>query len=217
MEFHKTCRSLSIYNFTELVKSGDLRFLLKEFDEFESESISLSEEQKDILSKTYKDIIYEHSELTANNKILANYKTKFIIDTLEFRYRTTFKILMFYVESLDIEILSLLNKLEWSFDPSEDIDSQLNVISTSMKGLRTRIDILIVKYKAKFEIEDESKESSNDFNINRLDNEAITLELNLKLGYSIDTRKTTVSKWISMWNISNKRNSELNNKVNGNS
>ena len=68
-----------------------------------------------------------------------------------------------------------------------------------------------IKHEEKFEKElnkgDEKLER-----VDRLDAEALALELSLNIGYSINTKKTSVSKWITMWNISNKRNSKNNGK-----
>lgn len=208
MKFHKTCQTLPIYNFKELVKTNDLRFLLVKFNEFDNEDLLLTKDQKRDLNNAYKDIVYEYSELTANNSIINNYKSTFIIKSSELRYNITIKILENYSEHSNVEVLLMLNKINWNFSLDKDINQQIEFITKSMRGLRTKIDLLKIKYKEKFEsndVDDDGKDISYN-----LDKESLLLELNLKLGYSINTKKTTVTRWVNMCNISKERISKNN-------
>ena len=69
---------------------------------------------------------------------------------------------------------------------------------------KTKINILKLKHNEKFK----KKINVNNENtyIDVLDSEAISLEIALKISHSIDTKNTSVSKWISMWNIASKMN-----------
>ena len=65
-----------------------------------------------------------------------------------------------------------------------------------MKKLKTRINVLKSKYENKYKPNNTKKNNSN------LEMEAILLAINLKLAYSIDTKKTSVSKWLNMIKVS---------------
>ncbi len=208
MKFHKSVRTLSIYSFNELVKSNDLRFLLASFDQWQDEDLILSIEEIKEAKQISEDIFYQYAELTNNYKMLAEYKAKFIIVEAEYRYDVTLKVLEFYLLSRDVEILDSLNKLQWKFDKNENIDEQLQSISQSMRGLKTKLDLLKVKFKNKYGAKEDKKEEAIKF-VDRLDKEAIELELGLKLNYSINTKLTTVSRWVNMCNMLTDRNSKL--------
>lgn len=214
MEFHKTCRELSIYNFNEILKTNNLCFLLKEYDEYSEKQVVIIGSDLVMAKKIYKEIIYEYSELTFNKNVMLSYNFQINIEKEEFKYNLTEKILNNYSEFEDVNVLYLLNDLGWKFSDDYSylsIEEQLKIIIASMRKLKTKIDLLKVKYNAKFNNKQNINVNEEEIVfIDKLDQEAISLELNLGLSYSIDTKKTSVSKWISMWNISNKRNEKLN-------
>lgn len=204
MKFHKTCKTLPIYNFNEILKANDLRFLVKDYDEYEDEEFKLVGEETAEATAIFKSIIYEYSELTFNREILLNYNSQIKIVKEEFKYSITEKILNNYNEFENEIVLTVLPNIGWNFDIDGDIEMQLVSIIGSMKKLKTKISILKLKYEEKFKNKNKKQEDAELYD--KLDEETISLELSLKLSYSIDTKKTSVSKWISMWNISNKLN-----------
>lgn len=211
MVFNKTCRTLSIYNFNEILLNKDLRFLIKGFDEYGQDDLILSESEEAEARDIYKSIIYEHAELTANNTIISKYKSEFLIESYEFKYKQALTILDLYSNYKDINLLLIFNRLGFKFSKEEDVNQQVEKIITSLKKLKTKISVLKIKHEEKFEKE-LNKGDEKLKRVDRLDAEALALELSLNLGYSINTKKTSVSKWITMWNISNKRNSKNNGK-----
>lgn len=211
MVFNKTCRTLSIYNFNEILLNKDLRFLIKGFDEYEQDDLILSESEEAEARDIYKSIIYEHAELTANNTIISKYKSEFLIESYEFKYKQALTILDLYSNYKDINLLLIFNRLGFKFSEVEDVNQQVEKIITSLKKLKTKISVLKIKHEEKFEKELNKGDEKLE-HVDRLDAEALALELSLNLGYSINTKKTSVSKWITMWNISNKRNSKNNGK-----
>lgn len=200
MEFYKTCRTLSIYAFNEILKANDLRFLIKGYDEYNEEEIKLVGVDLIEANEIFKDIVYEYSELTFNRDILQNYVSQINIEKEEFRYNVTEKILSFYSESEDLEVLKLLNKLDWNIDVEGDIEKQIENIISSMKRLKTKINVFKVKHEDKFKNK-KRKEGAEDTFVDKLDYEAISLEIALKISHSINTKETSVAKWISMWNV----------------
>jgi len=207
MKAHKSCRSLPIYNFNEILKTSDLRFLIKDFDEFADDNKELSSSELNELEAIYKNIIYEYSELTKNKKIIANYKSRILIVENEFKYNTSIQILDLYTKTLDLDVLKLLNRLDWKINFEKEADPQVSKVISDLSSLKTKIAILKVKHDERFK-DNETKEDTEY--IDRLDSEAISLELGLKLSYSINTRLMSVSRWISMWNICNALNSKNN-------
>jgi len=209
MEFYKSCKTLSIYAFNEILKGGDLRFLIKEYDEYSEEEIKLVGVYLDEATELFKNILYEYSEITTNRSLLSSFGSQINITKEEFRYNLTEKILNFYAESNDLDILNILNNLEWKIDISSDVNSQIKTIVASMRKLKTKINILKIKYEEKFK--NKTKDSKEDVFIDKLESDAIALEIALKISYSIDTKKTSISKWVSMWNVADRMNKSKNN------
>ena len=150
MEFYKTCRTLSIYAFNEILKANDLRFLIKGYDEYSEKEIKLFGDDLIEANEIFKDIVYEYSELTFNRSVLQNYVSQINIEKEEFRYSVTEKILNFYSESEDLNVLAMLNKLDWNLDIEADINKQIENIVASMKRFKTKINVLKLKYQDKF-------------------------------------------------------------------
>lgn len=209
MEFYKSCKSLSIYSFNEILKAGDLRFLIKEYDEYREEEFKLVGADLEEATELFKNIVYEYSELTINRSLLSNFGSQINITKEEFRYNLTEKILNFYTESNDLDILNILNNIGWSIDISNDINNQIKYIVASMRKLRTKISILKIKYEEKFK--NKTKDDKEDVFIDKLESDAIALEIALKISYPIDTKKTSVSKWVNMWNVADRMNKSKNN------
>ncbi len=206
MEFHKTCKTLPIYNFNEVVKKEDLRYLIKDFDEYleEDEKFKLGVEHVIEARGILKEIMYEYSALTGNKNLLLSYQAQIKIKEEEFRYMIAEKILANFAEFEDVEVLMVLNSINIPFHLELDIEAQVVSAIRYLKRLKTRISVMNINYDQKFKKNAKQKLSGEV--IDNLDQEAIELEIALKISYSIDTKKTSVSKWINMWNVASRIN-----------
>src|SRR6478609_4865128 len=125
MEFFKTCKVLPIYNFNQVLLSNDLRFLTKEYDEFEGDDFKLGVEDTIAARGILKEIMYEYSALTANRNIIQNYLSQMKIEEFEFRYMIAEKILKNFEEFEQVEVLEILNGVGFRFDIKGDIEAQI--------------------------------------------------------------------------------------------
>lgn len=202
MEFYKNCKTLPIYSFNEILKDNDLRFLIKDYDEYNEEEIKLGGVDLVEASEIFKSILYEYSELTLNRSLMLNYNSQINITKEEFRYSLTEKILNFYTETEDLNVLNMLNNLDWKLDLNLSIEDQVKNIVNNMRKLKTKISILKLKHEEKFKTK--KVEDKKEY-VDKLESEAIALEIALKIAYPIDLKKTSVSKWINMWSVAEKR------------
>jgi hypothetical protein len=207
MEFYKTCKVLPIFNFREAVNRNDLRYLSKEFDELDDEEFKLGVEDTIAARGIFKEIMYEYSALTANRSIIQSYMSQLKIEEAEFKYMIVEKILKNYEEFGEVEVLEILNGVGFKFDILGDIEKQIVGVLTGLKRLKTKIALFKINHDKKFN--KKNRDIKEDFTDN-LDEEAISLELALKISYSIDTKKTSVSKWINMWKVAEKINKPRN-------
>lgn len=206
MEFFKTCKMLPIYNFNEVLKTNDFRFLVKGFEEFEDEeeNFKLGVDETIEARGIFKEILYEYSALTANRHIMLKYNAEIKIKEEEFKYMIIERVLDNYVNHGDVAVLELLNKINIRFDSNGDIEEQITKVILIAKRLKTKISLMIVKFNEKFNRN--IKQRIKDEIIDRLEEEAIELSIALKIGYAINTKKTSVKQWISMWNVAGKIN-----------
>jgi len=196
MKIHKTCDSLSIFSFEEILKTKDYRHLFINYKKYRD--IELNEEQKIDFEKVFIGIFYEYSELTFNKKILKNYKMQIEIELLEYRYSTTVRILQLYAEYGNIEVLGLLPDLDWSLNIEKEIEPQIVVIQRKLKFVKNKIKIQKIKYSDLYK--DTSEKAVR--NINK---EALVLELNLGLNRSINPKLTSVVEWVNLINLNNEK------------
>lgn len=212
MEFLKTCKTLSIYSFNEIVKSNDFRYLIKDFLEHEydddEEKFKLGVDEVIEARGIFREILYEYSAITANRHIMLKYFAEIKIVEEEFKYMIIQRVLENYSTYGDVEVLELLNKIGISFSADLEIEPQIIKAVGVAKRLKTKIAVLKNKFDEKFN--KHIKDRIKDEVIDKLDEEAIELSIALKLSYAIDTRKTSVSKWVSMHSVANKMNKPVN-------
>lgn len=193
------CYELPIWNFFEIIKTEDLSLLVrknKDVDKFKKEDLFL------VLT----DIIKEYNELTDNNDLIREYRSKLDIELLEYRYNITKKILQLYLETESIEVLLTLKELQWVIDTAKPINPQIKRINANLIGIKNKINIAKSKFINKFK--KEQKKDNPNFN---LEESIVYLEINIPLNYKINTKKDSIGRFIA-WNkaIENK-NKKINN------
>lgn len=212
MEFYKTTKTLSIYSFNQLLKTNDFRYLIKGFLEFEDdddeEKFKLGVEDMIEARYTFREILYEYSAITANRHIMLKYYAELKIAEEEFRYLIIESILKNYEEFECEDVLEILNRIGIKFDINDRIEQQILTVISKAKRLKTKIALLKGKYNEKFNknVKNRVKEDATD----KLEEEAIELSIALKLGYEVNTRTTSVQKWVNMWSVAGKMNKPVN-------
>tara|TARA_R110002020_G_scaffold453632_1_gene668612 strand:- start:10265 stop:10876 length:612 start_codon:yes stop_codon:yes gene_type:complete len=189
--YHKSCTTLPIYNFYKIIEESNLLYLAKNYIEEETNDIEIGEDAEEHLN----NILEEYSILTANKEILFNLKLQKSIKLLEYERNIISGIIDIYKETEDNNVLQALLSLGFEIRPSENIEDLLKRAIKRIKGLNNKIRINKIKYTKRF-----SKKNSEGKS--NLEKEALILEMNLKLGREINVRKTSVSKWVNMVNLS---------------
>lgn len=198
IKYYKTCAFLPIYNFYKILDDKDMRFLVVGYSEFDEEETFVDELAEEVLN----GIIEEYSELTSNTEVIVDVSLQTLIKQDEFERDVLKKTLDLFNESKDFTVLDLLIDFGFVIDLEKNMDDQLLKIIKRVRGLNNKIRINKNKYSARF------KKATTEIKRN-LEKEALTLELNLKLGREIDLHKTSVTKWVNMIDISRERNAEF--------
>ena len=205
-KFHKSCKTLSIYALTQALETGNLLFLLVDYDEFSESNDNPEQQLLNELAQAFHDMLHEYSELTNNRKFILNYVSLINIENEKFKYNCIKKTLEFYDEFKDKKIFTVLEGLKINFNEKADLNLEVSKLISLANRLKTKIDMMIFKYELKYKPKNNSKESKSN-----LEEEAISLAMILKLSYSIDIRTTSVVKWVSMNNLAKKINNSTNN------
>lgn len=203
MKLYKSCSTLPINNFWQIIETEDLRFLIKKFD-FENNKIKLSEENKIALSYIWEEIYFEYSEITSNHKLKSTLKKQCLIQEWETIYYLVKECISLYDKYENKEVLELINKLNhksFKIDFEKPIAKQLNILDKKLKGLKNKIKIF--KIKLVESTKQEKQEVKSD-----LERDALYLEKNLDLKRAIDVRKTPVKTWVRMLQLSKERQKE---------
>ena len=211
MKFYKSCRTIDIYSFLSLLELKDMNFLIVDYDEFSDTKIVLTDEEMDEAKVIFKELMQEYSEIIADKSIINNYNAQIIIEKNVFKYEMTLIVIKNFLEHEDKNVLDCLNELGWDFNVKGDIDIHLKKIAASMRLFKTKIDLLKLKYDDKFgkKFKLGGGESELASKLSRLESDATDLEIALSLGYQIDIKKTSVTKWISLFNAANKKADKL--------
>lgn len=190
-DIHTGCNTLPKYSFDEIAKTLDYRWLIKGYQG--EGGFDIEEKDRGPFENIFGRIVKEYASLSADTREIKNLKHQLLISQLEFRYQASQQILELYSKYPEIEVLLLLQDLDWKLDTASAIGPQIDKITKLMIGLKMKIKIQKANYTKKYE----KKQDQNDMMIS-LDKEALYLESNLDLGYHIDPRTTSCERWINL-------------------
>ena len=183
----KSCSKISIYAFLMASFKGDMRYLIKGFDD-EDEGSYKEHENSAELEIAYKELEKEYKTLVADKKMLRREKEFISILELNTRYSLVTHVLTMYNEGM-------------SFDPKKNISKQIELTTKKAYGWKNKLKIMEVNFKKKHKIKEEKDEDEDEDYLNllsNLDKKALFHELNLETGYRIDPKNTDVVRWVNL-------------------
>jgi len=198
VNYYKSCSNLPIYNFYKIIDEASYAYLSKDY--IEGEDFKFDVVEAEIL---FTKIIEEYSELTSNREVLVGFKMQIAILNYEFERDSLKNILEIFNETNDFEVLLLLSSFGFDTSNKLGLDKLLKSVISRIKNLNNKIRINKVNYTKRF------KTTKKEIKRN-LDKEALLLEMSLELGREIEVRKTSVTKWVNMVNISSEKAKQIN-------
>ena len=181
---YKDCSELPIFNFFELVRTKDFKFLFKK-------EVDLDKYDEEELFKLLMDIFLEYNEITENKKLLQELQAKLDIEYMQARYEISKHLLSIYLETGDINVLFGLKEFKWTIDTSKNIMPQVERITKSLIGLKNQINIKKINFVKRFQ--KQTKETQPNFN---LDRSVISLEIGIPLSYKINIHKDSIKRYV---------------------
>jgi hypothetical protein len=205
MTLYKSCNTLPIYNFFKIFESDDFRYLIKGWDEDDDE-VELVGVKLEETRALFNNIVFEYTDLTHNTKAKSTLKKQILIAEWQIVYDIVVGCVDLYLGSDDEQYLELIKEVGYPVDLTKELEPQLTAISRKMKGLKNKIQIYKIDLAKNFE------QNKNEVKTD-LDKEALYLEMNLDLKREINTRTTTVAKWVKIIELNKQKNSKKNEHV----
>lgn len=198
IEFHKSCRTISVYDFYKTHLYQDYRYLIKGFDEHNTSTQYDKYLKSKELKLIFEAILEEYSVLMRDKKSLRLRKMEWNLLYLGGQHSLILRVLSIYKDCKIPNVLEILNDLEVKFDINEPIGDQIDNAIIFSKRLKNRINILKLNFKRLSGIDDDKEQSEPEDIMNGLDKTALLLETNLELGYQINIKTTVMERWLNL-------------------
>ena len=192
LKTYKSCKTLWMHNFYEIIDSDDYRWLVKGFDE--DSDLELTEKQEVELKELWQTLFNEYVELKGDQAIIKSLRKRALIAELQKRLYWGSTFLQLIIKNprssnLDDFIIEL-KKYKFKFDKSKPINTEVEKLIKQLKSLKTKFNLETSKYEKSLE-KSESKEKVD------ITEQTVSIAKILDLKYPIDSKSTTVSKWIA--------------------
>jgi len=188
--YFKSCKTLPIYNFYEILNTNNLGWLQKGYND-DNEEISLVKDAKSIWQGIYDEYI-----LLLGNKVnTKGYTILAQLSEMETELIVVSELINIYSKINHKDIQAEIDK--WGYD-SNDLEKSLK----KLEGLQFRIKITRSKNKDLLE-EEEDEEVKVEYDIFK---DVVSVENTLDNGILIDVHKTVVKKWVNYILIAEKKN-----------
>ena len=198
--FYKSCDSLPIYNFYQILNTGDMSWMHKEHSvdddpiEFKQKDLEEASEYWFEISNAYNEMM---GEKTGNTRFKVMAQISELIDEHEI-VRTLLNYHKF------LRSAAIANEIEkWGYYPFDHEKSE-----KKLKGIEFRINMIKSKNKDLFP-DEEREESQYD-----IFQDVILLENSLDNGIKIDPHTTPVTRWVKMILYNDKKNRDIKQKLN---
>lgn len=188
MKIFKTCRTLSMFLFYEILDTGDYKYLIEDY-----ENLEINEELKSKLDIIWSNLFKEYITLKDDKEVRLSFKQLAIIDKLEKKLVICKSLIegLIYQSTTKGQIKYIKELSAWGYpiDCNKPLKDEIDRIIRNLKTLRSSIGIK----RAQFEKTHKKELTQEKIN---LDKEVVNVEQTLGGGKSIDPEKTMVSKWI---------------------
>lgn len=187
-KYYRNCEELPIYNFYKVVDTKDYSYLMFDYDGYSK--LEVDEEVISLWEKIYE----EYLKLSDNNTMLIYYETVSELLYLETRYEVALTLLQQIAlgrmeETMLRAYVLELGKWKYHLNDKKPLEEELDRLTRQLRQSENKIRI---KQNRKKELEAENKDSPMS-----LVQQQVKLEQALSRN-EIDTKTTSVSKWIEL-------------------
>ena len=204
-KFYKSANTIPAFNFFEGIKTGNILWFIKGYNEDEEEDYSLNENQLKALNKYKEDIYWDYIDLVNDQKVKNTYKKQILIEQWEGIHSIVDGSISLYETTKNPLNLRYINQIEdigWKIDFSKNVPKQVSALKRKLKGLRNRIKLFKSKITAQIKTDNKKREQGEEADI---DKTALIIEQNLELKRELDTRTTTLKKFVFLMEMNDSK------------
>lgn len=188
MKIFKTCKTLSMFRFYEILDTGDYKYLIEDY-----ENLEINKELKLKLDAIWGILFKEYITLKDDKEVRLSFKQLAIIDKLEKKLATC-KVLikgLVYQSTIKGQIKYIKELSAWGYPINRNklLKDEIYRVFRNLKTLHSSIGIK----RAQFEKTHKKELTQEKIN---LDKDIVNVEQTLGGGKNIDPEKTMISKWI---------------------
>lgn len=197
--FYKSCDSLPIYNFYQILNTGDLSWLVKGHS-IDDDPVKFSPSEQEVVADYWFEITNAYNEMMGEKTGNTRFKVMAQISELIDEHEIVRTLLNYHKY---LKSPSIANEIEkWGYYPFDHEKSE-----KKLNGIRFRINMIKSKNPDLFPKEDTEIQQYDIFQ------DVILLENSLDNGIKIDPITTPVTRWVKMLLFNDKKNQELKQKL----
>lgn len=188
---YNSCDTIFMENFYSIMKTDDLRWLVKGFNE--DSTLKLNKGKLLKLKVIWDKIFDEHLTLKQDQKVINSMRHRFTIAKLRAKQFWGITYLKLMIGNPSEKSRDNLEKWGFKFDLDKPFEEEVTKIISHLKSIKTKLNIEISKYQSKIDKYKDKEQVSIHRQINNI-------ERILDMRYPIDQKITVMSKWISLCN-----------------
>lgn len=188
MKIYKTCRTLNMFRFYEILDTKDYKYLIDDYD-----NVEITPELQKELNEIWSKLFNEYITLKDDKEIRLSFKKLMIISRLETKLSICISLLNGFVSQTtkkgQKQYIKELSAWGYPINQNKPVQDEVDRIIRNFKTLRSGIKMKKIAYEKEFKSE-LSKEKIS------IDEQVANVEQALGKNF-IDQHKATVSTWVS--------------------
>jgi len=186
MKIYKSCKTLSIFRFYEILDTKDYKYLIEDY-----ENTEITEEIQLQLDGIWSELFKEYIVLKDDKQIRTSFKKLSYISKLETKLSICSSLLSGLVEQTtkegQLKYIKELSAWGYPINLNKELQDEVNRIIRNFKTLKSTITIKRNEY---------NKEYKKELTQEKIDIDEQVVNVEQALNNQIDSNNTTVSKWI---------------------
>lgn len=191
LKTYKSCKTIYMENFYNILDGGDLRWLIMGFDE--NSEMLINQKQESELNDLWKEIFNEYILLKGDKKIIDNLRKKAQIADLQNRlYWGSTLLKLIYENPMGKNLQELVDRLafyKFKIHIHRPLGKEIEKITKQLKSLRTRINMEVNRFKKKMEKYEKQEKVG-------LRSQTVKIARILDMKYPIDPKTTVMEEWV---------------------
>lgn len=215
MKIYKTCRTLIMWRFYEVLETGSYVYLIKDYESYIDEDkkgnlkqVNVTKEIQEQLNEAWENIFNQYVELKDEREIRIIFKKRAYISKLETKLSICSNLLKCLSVQTDekMRLKSIKELSAWGYpiNRNKPLDEEIERVTRNLKSLQSGINIK----KSEFERDYKNELRNEKVSISK---QIANIEAVLDKDF-IDDRKISVERWIAYVNQAERKAKLLNKK-----